>query len=150
MRNREPRSNSRYLPFANPTDGLVAIRRGYVLLTALASPFARSRGWARVNILRVIGWLLLLAALILLGVDFHGWITSGHWKATLAGDLWHRLSPNSLALLQPAIERHIWPPLWHHAVLPVLIQPAWLDLGVLGLILVVIPRRSRKRRRFGR
>ena len=101
-------------------------------------------------ILRVIGWLLILAALVLLGRDCYGWFATGHWKPALAGDVWHSLSPGSLALLQPAIERHIWPPLWHHVVLPILIQPAWLVLGVLGLVLAIIPRRARKRRRFGK
>jgi hypothetical protein len=103
-----------------------------------------------VIILRVIGWLLILAALVLLGRDVYGWLAAGHWKATLAGEVWHSLSPNSLALLQPAIERHIWPPLWHHVVLPILIQPAWLVLGILGVLLLIIPRRARKRRRFGK
>ena len=101
-------------------------------------------------VLRVVGWLLILAALVLLGRDFYLWFASGHWAATLAGKLWHQLSPDTLDRLQAGIERHVWPRLWSDVIAPVLQQPAWLVLGVAGLVLAVIPRRGRKRRRFGR
>jgi len=103
-----------------------------------------------VVVLRVIGWLLILVALVLLGRDVYAWATSGHWAATLTGKIWHDLSPGSLGLLQAGIERHVWRPLWNDGIFPLLLQPAWLVLGVLGIVLAILSRRSRKRRRFGR
>lgn len=101
-------------------------------------------------VLRVIGWLLILAALITLGRDIVGWIHQGHWMATPAGKLWYDLSPGSLNLVQAVIERHIWKTLWNPILLTLLLQPVWLDLGIPGLLLVLSSRRSRRRRRFGR
>jgi len=56
---------------------------------------------------------------------------------------WYQLHPNSLLLIQPAIERHVaawlWPPIQR-----VLEQPAWLvpgALGVLGLLIKGVRRR---------
>jgi len=100
-------------------------------------------------VLRVIGWLLLLAALVALGWDIYNWIHAGHWAATLAGKLWYQLSPGSLNLMQAVIERHVWKALWNPVILTVLLQPVWLVLGLPGLLLVLLAR-SRKRRRFGR
>jgi len=102
-----------------------------------------------VVVLRVIGWLLILAALALLGRDVLRWVASGHWAATPTGKLWYQLSPNSLGLLQAGIERHVWRPLWNDGIFPILLQPVWLVLGVAGIVLVALFRRSRKRRRFG-
>jgi hypothetical protein len=95
-------------------------------------------------VLRVIGWLLILAALILLGRDIVAWIHLGRWVAMPAGQLWHDLSPNSLGLAQAAIERHVWNPV----IFTILRQPAWLVFAVPGLVLLLAARRSRRRRRF--
>jgi hypothetical protein len=103
-----------------------------------------------VVVLRVVGGLLILAALALLGRDIYAWIMQGHWAATLTGKLWYQLSPDSLGLLQAGIERHLWRPLWNDGIFPILLQPIWLVLGVPGILLVVLCRRWRKRRRFGR
>jgi hypothetical protein len=100
-------------------------------------------------VLRVIGWLLVLAALIALGWDIYHWIHDGHWLATPAGKTWYQLSPGSLNLLQAVIERHIWKTLWNPIILTVLLQPVWLVLGLPGLLLALVPR-PRKRRRFSR
>jgi hypothetical protein len=100
-------------------------------------------------VLRVIGWLLLLAALIALGWDFFNWFHEGHWTATPMGKLWYQLSPGSLNLMQAVIERHVWKTLWDPIILTVLLQPVWLVLGIPGLLLALLAR-SRKRRRFGR
>ena len=101
-------------------------------------------------VIRVFGWLLILVALTLLGRDVYAWVQSGHWAATLTGKLWSQFSPDSLSLLQAAIEHHVWRPLWTNGIAPILLQPVWLVLGVAGIVLVALFRRSRKRRRFGR
>jgi ABC-type Fe3+ transport system permease subunit len=100
-------------------------------------------------VLRVIGWLLLLAALIAVGWDVFHWVHEGHWAATPTGKAWYQASPGSLNLMQAVIERHIWKTLWNPIILTVLLQPIWLVLGIPGLLLALLAR-SRRRRRFGR
>ena len=101
------------------------------------------------RVLRVIGWLLLVAALLALAWDVFNWIHQGHWLATLTGKAWYQVSPGSLNLMQAVIERHVWKTLWDPIILSVLLQPIWLVLAVPGLLLVVFAR-PRRRRRFGR
>jgi hypothetical protein len=104
----------------------------------------------RLVVLRIIGWLLVAAAVVLLGRDLVHWIHDGHWLATPAGKAWYSLSPGSLNLLQAGVERHLWKPLWG-AILWILLRPVWLVLVVPGLVLALWPRRRQKRRRrFGR
>ena len=100
-------------------------------------------------VLRVIGWLLIVAALLALGWDIFFWIHDGHMAFTPAGAAWYRVSPGSLNLTQAVIERHIWKTLWNPLILTVLLQPLCLVLGIPGLLLAFIAR-ARKRRRFGR
>ena len=116
----------------------------------LWTPEQRERGTG-LTVLRVIGWLLIAAALVFLGRDLLAWHQGGQWAATSAGKVWYGLSPGSLNLLQAVVERHIWQPLWP-AILWILLRPVWLVLAAPGLILAFWPRRQRPRRRphFGR
>jgi len=109
-----------------------------------------ARGYgAGLVILRAIGWLLILLALLLLGHDLLFWYEDGRWTPLLAGKLWRDLSPGTLGLAQAGIERHVWKPLWNPGILTLLL-PSWLMLGVPGVVLSALPRRNRKRRRFAR
>ena len=102
------------------------------------------------TVLRVIGWLLIAAALVFLGRDLFDWYKAGHWAATSAGKVWYRLSPGSLNLLQAGVERHLWQPLWP-AILWILLRPVWLVLAAPGFVLAFWPRhRTRRRPHFGR
>ena len=101
-------------------------------------------------VLRAIGWLLILLALVFLGRDLLFWYEDGRWAPLLAGKLWHDLSPGTLGLAQAGIERHVWKPLWNPVIFSLLLLPSWLVLGVPGIVLSALPRRSRKRRRFAR
>ena len=100
-------------------------------------------------VLRVIGWLILLAAVLALGWDGFNWMQSGHWAMTPAGKVWYQLSPGSLNLIQAVIERHVWKTLWNPIILAVLLMPTWLVLAVPGGLLAILAR-PRKRRRFAR
>ena len=120
-----------------------------------AAPVAGFGDWlgecgAGLVVLRVIGWLLILLALLFLGRDLFMWHENGRWAPLLAGKIWHDLSPDTLGLAQAGIERHVWKPLWNPAILTLLLQPSWLVLGVPGILLAVMPQRSRNRRRFAR
>jgi hypothetical protein len=56
----------------------------------------------------------------------------------VAGELWYKLDPGSLNLIQAVIERYVSQPLWQEALFPILLEPAWLVLGALGLALLAV------------
>ena len=112
----------------------------------LWTPDKRGTG---LTVLRVIGWLLIAAALILLGRDLFDWYSTGQWQTSSAGKVWDSLAPGSLNSLQAFVEHRIWPPLWP-PILWILLRPVWLVLAAPGLILVLWPRAQRRHRHFGR
>lgn len=89
---------------------------------------------------RLFGGVLLLAATAALADDLlRGW-SGGFgdgWRMTVGGELWYRLSPDTLNLTQAVIERYIFPPLWNPVILGLLLQPAAIVLGAAGLIIFV-------------
>ena len=100
-------------------------------------------------VLRVIGWLLIVAALLALGWDIFFWIHDGRFAFQPAGAAWYRVLPGSMNFIQAVIERHIWKTLWDPVIESVLRLPLWLVLGIPGLLLALVAR-TRKRRRFAR
>jgi hypothetical protein len=95
---------------------------------------------------RVIGWLLVLAGLAVLASDFIAWAASGEFHLMALGELWYRLSPSTLQLAQPAIQRHLYPALWDPVIVTVLLWWAAPTLLVLGFLLVIVFRKRRVRR----
>ena len=95
---------------------------------------------------RIIGWLLVLAALVVLVADLIARLDTGHFAFTAAGQLWFEISPSTLELAQPAIQRHVAAWLWDPIVV-VLTWPATLVLGVPGLALLWLCRKRDRRRR---
>ena len=100
-------------------------------------------------VLRVIGWLLIVAALLALGWDLFFWIHDGQFGFQPAGAAWYRVSPGSMNRIQALIENHIWKTLWNPVAETVLRLPLCVVLGIPGLLLALIAR-TRKRRRFAR
>jgi hypothetical protein len=97
---------------------------------------------------RIIGWLLVLAALVVLVADLIGWLDTHHLAFAAAGQLWFEVSPSTLELAQPAIQRHLAPWLWDPVLQTILLWPAVLVLGVPGAALLWLFRpRDRRRRR---
>ena len=99
-------------------------------------------------ILCFLGWVFALASL-----------GSAGWAAALGGpagiltrplgELWFRLHPGSLNLLQAVVERYIWPPLWDPAISSVLLSPATLVFAVLAVAFLLACYFKRLRARFG-
>jgi hypothetical protein len=54
-------------------------------------------------IVRIIGWVLLLAGLIVLGRDFLGWRDAGVWAPISLEQLWLELGRASLARFEGAL-----------------------------------------------
>jgi hypothetical protein len=103
-------------------------------------------------------WIAILLALAGLGLglyDLGAWafgdsevMRPGAPLFTAVGALWASLHRDSLLLLQPAVERHLSPALWDHAIQPLLESPAAIVLlavaGIVGgLALLFRPRRRR-------
>jgi hypothetical protein len=98
---------------------------------------------------RLLGWLLLLAALAVLGRDLIAWHATGHFVPIATGQLWYDLDRGSLNLAQAAIQRHVATWLWNPVVTTILSFWAVLVLAVPGLLLLWACRRrgySRRRR----
>ena len=100
---------------------------------------------------RILGWLLAAAAIIVVGRDLMAYWYQGAWSFVATGALWSQLHPDSLLLLQPAIQRHVfafYPEIWDQLFIPLLELPAAAVLAGLALIFLVIFRRRRSRRAF--
>lgn len=95
-------------------------------------------------VFRVLGILFLLAAAAALA---HDALTggAGGFRLSALGELWFRLSPYTLDLTRAVTERYIWPPLWDPGAVWVLLQPAAVVLGVVGLALVGLGMAVRRR-----
>jgi hypothetical protein len=90
---------------------------------------------------RLIGWLVLIAALVAEGHDLWGLYDTGHYEVSVLGKLWFEISPNTLLLAQPAIQRHVAAWLWDPVIASLLQWPAALTLGALAFLLLWVFRR---------
>lgn len=99
---------------------------------------------------RVLGWVLVGLAAILLARDLVRLVQTGRFTPIDVGALWWYVHPDSLQLLQPGIERHVHPFLWDPVTTTVLLSPAFVVFGILGVLLLLAGRRrGRRARRFG-
>ncbi|MDX2102265.1 MAG: hypothetical protein SF002_06960 [Alphaproteobacteria bacterium] len=95
------------------------------------------------TLLRVVGFSLVAVAVFFLFRDLWTSLEAGGWTAVAAGELWYRWHPASLNLAQAAIQRHVLPELWDPWIVGVLLAPASLVLGVVGLLVMALAGRSR-------
>jgi hypothetical protein len=95
------------------------------------------------RIVRSIGILALVLALIVLNRDINKTLDDAALHVTKLGDLWYAVHPISLQLLQPAIERHVAQWLWDPVILSVLTAPACLVFAVVGAILMLLGRKKK-------
>jgi hypothetical protein len=98
-------------------------------------------------VLRVLGWLLIALAGLVLALDALGWAAGGSAAGGSAGGrytlsaldaLWTRVHGGSLAWVQAAVERHVSPGAWQGAILPVLRLPALLVFAAPGVTLLAL------------
>jgi hypothetical protein len=114
------------------------------------------------SIARVLGWGFLLLGIGILGWDVWSWSGGAPIAAIDAafageappfhlmvfGEIWFAIDPESLQLIQPAIERHLVPWLWDPVLITILLLPASLTFIVLGLVVLLASRLRRRRPRF--
>ncbi len=105
---------------------------------------------------RTVGWILLGLALVLIGHDALRALEGEPYRLIALGELWFRidreLGTASLNISQVIIQRYVWSWLWEGIIQPILTAPAWVVLGIPGLLLSWLCRyrgpRSRIRKRL--
>lgn len=100
------------------------------------------------SVLRIIGYVLLLAGIVALGFEIVQSLEAGRWILLTLGQVWAAIDRVSLNMVQVGLERYIHPFLWDPVFLTVLLWPAWLVFGVLGGLLIALGRRRRSKRMF--
>ena len=96
---------------------------------------------------RLIGSVLLLLAVCVVALGAWYWAANGEFHLFATGELWYRIDPGSLNLMQAVTQRYVSPALWDLFADYVLLQPAALVLAVLGLVLIILTKRRERRRR---
>jgi hypothetical protein len=99
---------------------------------------------------RFVGLILLAAAFITLVIDGTKSIAASAVTVTPLGQYWNDIHSTSLQLLQPALERHVAEWLWDPVMLNIITAPAWLVLGILAALLMLVGRKKRPPIGFGR
>jgi len=100
-----------------------------------------------VMLCRLLGWMLIAAALAAGAAELVRSILAGAWETYTLGEAWSWVSANSLIGFGSLIENQVSPDLWLRVGLPLLTTSLWIVLGAPGLVLLLLCRR--RRRTFG-
>ena len=84
-----------------------------------------------------IGGILVLLGIAVLVSDVIAGMDGG-FRLTALGEWWFWAHPDSLQVLQPAVERHVSRGLWDWVVQPLLEWSLAIELIVLGLIVLFL------------
>jgi hypothetical protein len=99
---------------------------------------SKARTW------RILGWFACILALTLLMVEAYGWHRRGDWQIKTAFDFWNEMQRSSLIWLNNQLPSAIW------QVLDFLLHfPAWLVLGIGGILLLLLDHRQVQKQRIG-
>ena len=94
--------------------------------------------------LRFLAWPFLLVATVALVGDITHSANHTANAVTSAHSYWKIVSPQSLVATTAFIQRSLHPWLWDPLALRVLLLPAWLLIGSVGVILAVLGRKKRR------
>lgn len=94
---------------------------------------------------KILGLWLIAVALVAVVLDGTRTIAAANWSTKPLGQYWFDISPASLNGAQALVQRHVNPFLWDPLIVWLLQQPVWLTVGPLGLLLLWLGERRRKR-----
>jgi hypothetical protein len=97
---------------------------------------AESRYTVAMSPLRIAGFVMIAAA-ALFGFANIWYAMTGTGSGLSLYDVWYKFLPGSLNFIQ----RYVWTGLWN-AVLIILVQPAWMVVGIIGLLCVGLGRKK--------
>lgn len=99
---------------------------------------------SQVRTWRILGWFACIMALTLVMIEGYGWYRRGDWQIKSAFDLWNEMQRSSLIWLNNNLPTVIWEPLDF-----TLHFPAWLVMGLAGLLLLLADHQQVQRQRIG-
>jgi hypothetical protein len=95
-------------------------------------------------LLRFLGLWVLAAAFVLFIYDGTKSIAANAIYLTKVGDIWFNIHQKSLEELQPFVDQHVGTWLWRSAIQPFFLeQPAWLVLGILAVLMILLGRKKK-------
>ena len=87
---------------------------------------------------QILGVVFFLGALVVGFRDVWAVVHNENAAAIRLGELWHDLSPETLQLAQPAVQRYLLPELWDPVILTLLLAPAWFGLAILAVLSLLV------------
>ncbi len=96
---------------------------------------------------RIIGWLLIAAALACWGYELLAWTESGTYYVFALGELIFTEWPGVLPNLQAGVQRYLHPAIWDPGIQFLLLRPGWATFGLPGLLLAALCWRRRRKRK---
>ncbi|MFM9842413.1 MAG: hypothetical protein ACKVOI_05535 [Dongiaceae bacterium] len=113
-----------------------------ILAVCLLAIFLAMKSQARTW--RLLGWFACIMSLTLVMIEGYGWYRRGDWQVRSAFDLWNEMQRSSVIWLNNTLPSAIWEPINF-----ILDFPAWLVLGVGGILLLLLDHRQIQRNRVG-
>jgi hypothetical protein len=94
-------------------------------------------------LLRLIGVIVLAAGFILVVYDGAKSIADSRIYVYKLGQLWTDIHAASLQNVQAKVQETLPAAVWDPAITTLLDQPAWLVLGVIGIVLILLGRKRK-------
>ena len=95
-------------------------------------------------ILRAVAWLLLLVAVIVFTSDLTHTINGSTLTTSSLLSHWKTTSPGTLTATGSFVQHYAHPKLWDPLLLRLLLLPAWLLIGTVGVVLALLSRGKRR------
>jgi hypothetical protein len=92
---------------------------------------------SNIRVARIFGLIAIAVAVASAMRQVYEWYSKGQWTPYSAGQLWADIDRDSLLLVQPAVERYLFPALWS-LIQKILEQPASIVLVAVGLIFLTV------------
>lgn len=95
-------------------------------------------------IVRAVAWLFLLVAVIVFTSDLTQTVNGSAPASSSLLSHWKTTSPGTLAATGSFVQHYGHPKLWDPVLLRLMLLPAWLLIGTLGVVLAVLSRGKRR------